>query len=85
MIERILDKYYSKKAIEYIKARLNVFNCDKRIVKTKYGYELHIKNRKYNEKFWKVAYKCNFNNGLEVLIENINNKLDIQYIEELLK
>lgn len=85
MIERILDKYYSKKAIEYMKARLAVYNCNKKIVKTKYGYELHIKNRKYNENFWRVAYKCEFDNGLEMLIKYINEKLDLEYIEELLK
>ena len=85
MIEKLLDKYFSKKAIEYLKASLVVFNCDKKIVKTKYGYELHIKDRKYNDNFWKVAYTCNFNDGLDVLIGTITQELDKPYIEELLK
>ena len=85
MLEKILDKYFSKKAIEYFKSKLVVFSCDKKVVKTKYGYELHIKNRKYNDNFWKVPFKCNFNDGLYVLIKIITTDLDKSYIEELLK
>lgn len=85
MIEKILDRYFSKKAIEYFKTKLVVFNCDKKVVKTKYGYELHIKNHKYNENFWKVAYKCNFDEGVHSLIGAIIEKPDRTYIEELLK
>lgn len=85
MIEKILDRYFSKKAIEYLKARLAIFSCDKKVVKTKQGYELHIKNRKYNENYWKVAYKVDYDKGLDILILNSINELDITYIEELLK
>lgn len=85
MIEKILDRYFSKKAIGYVKASLIVFNCDKKVVKTKYGYELHIKKRQYNDNYWKVAYKCHFNDSLDEYIRVFNEGVDIDYIEELLK
>lgn len=85
IIDNILDRYFSKRAIEYLKASLCLFNCDKKVVKTKQGYELHIKNRKYNDNFWKVAYEYKFENGLDVLFGTFTQDIDKSYIEELLK
>lgn len=87
IIDNILDRYYSKRVIENMKTSLAVFNCDKKVVKTKRGYELHIKNRKYKDDYWKVVYKCNFNEGLDVLIVTVAGieTIDRHYIEELLK
>jgi len=62
---RLLDKYFAKKAMEILRTRSAIVCCDKKIVKTKKGYEFWVKNKKLNDSYWKLAYECNFEDGLE--------------------
>ena len=62
---KILDKYFTKKAMGILKIRCGVVFCDKKIVKTKRGYEFYVKNKKLNDNHWKLAYECKFGDGLE--------------------
>lgn len=62
---KILDKYFAKKAMEILRISCAVIYCDKKIVKTKRGYEFYVKNKKQNDNYWKLAYECKFEDGLE--------------------
>lgn len=49
MIDRILDKYYTKKLIEFIKSELVMYNLDKKFEVTKDRVMIFIKKDKYND------------------------------------
>ena len=62
---KILDKYFAKKAMEILRQQSAVVCCDKKIVKTNNSYEFYVKNKKLNDNYWKFAYECKFEDGLE--------------------
>ena len=47
---------------------------DKKWVKTKKGFELYVKNRKYNDKFYKFAYEIQYRDGFERCMQWYNAK-----------
>ena len=53
-IEKILDKYFARKLVDEIKFFLAKYNIDKKVVYDKYGVQFLIKNKKYNENYYKT-------------------------------
>ena len=49
MIDRILDKYYTKKLIEFIKSALVMYILDKKFEITKDRVKIFIKKDKYKK------------------------------------
>ena len=87
MIDRILDKYYTKKLIEFIKSALVMYILDKKFEVTKDRVKIFIKKDKYNDNEYTLIgtflkkdaleYLCNQN---EVIL-NLRKKAK-EYCEE---
>lgn len=77
MLEKILDKYYTKKLMKQMKEYLDVFSLDKRIVYHKDYATLEVKRRKWKEENYIIVYSCLYDKALVELINlseiEINN------------
>lgn len=87
MIEKILDKYFANKAKKIMTQRLAILCIDKSWIKTKKGYELFVKNRKYNDKYYKFVYEIQYKDAFERCLEwcNANRKEICDYVVGVLE
>lgn len=65
--ERKLDKYYTKKLINNLSANIDVYGVHKRIIFHKNTFEIEIKHRKYDDKFYKSILNLPCNESFFVL------------------
>lgn len=80
MLEKVLDKYYTKKLMKQIKEYLDVFNLDKRIVYYKDYAILEVKRRKWKEENYITVFSCRYE---EAFINLLN--LGSSLVESLIK
>lgn len=80
MIERILGKYFAKKATNFVMNTLIMLNIDKKIKETKNSYVILIKNRREKEEYYKEYMEIFFEEGLEKLIYFLTEK-ELKYLE----
>lgn len=84
MIEKILNKYFAKKAVNFVKNRLTMIRIDKKVEITKNSYVILIKNIKEKEEYYKPYMEIFFDEGLERLIYFLTNN-DLNYFERVSK
>lgn len=68
MIERILNKYYSKKLADYVLSKLMLISIDKKVKRTKDSFIILIKNKREKDEYYKEYMEIRFEEGLESLI-----------------
>lgn len=87
MLEKILDKYYAGKAKKIMTQHLAILSIDKKWIKTKYGYNLFVKNRMYNDNFYKFVYEVHYRDAFERCLQwyNANTKDICDYVVGVLK
>ena len=80
MIEKILDKYYSKKYLDYVEHMLYRYDLDYRI-ETKYGItKIYVKKKKYKD--YEQFFNYSNYNSLGYLI---NIEENMKMIEKRIK
>lgn len=86
MIDKILNRYFTHQAKRIMTQKLAILSIDKKWVKRKFGYELYVKKRPYNDKFYKFAYEVRFEDGFERCLQwyNANRKEICDYVIEVL-
>ena len=88
MIEKMLDKYYTKKLKDYISSYMtNWFIIDTRIVETKYYILLQIKKPHYKDETYITIHRFHKSNSIYYLLDIKNVCKDIKesvnrYLEE---
>ena len=74
MIEKILDKYFARKAIYLLWSKLRMLNIEMQLREDKKSYKLFIKKSKYADRYYKEFWSINFKDGLESYVSA--NKMD---------
>lgn len=80
MIEKILNKYFTKKAVNFVKNKLIMIRMDKKVINTKNSYVILIKNIKEKDEYYKPYMEIFFDEGFEKLIYFLTNN-DLNYLE----
>ena len=82
MIEKILDLYFSKKAVKLMLQRIKTVRIEVKVEKTKRKYIIFVKKFKEKEEYFKAFYDFYFEEGLETYFhfqnltsENIINRV----------
>lgn len=65
MIEKILDKYFAKKACLLLKQKLLLYRINVKIKKELNRYNVYIKNLKEKDIYYKFFISINFDEGFE--------------------
>lgn len=76
MLERILDKYFAKKCIDFIMTKLRMISIDKVVKVTKNSYTILIKRKREKDEYYKLYMEVHFQEGLENLIFYMTNTLN---------
>ena len=79
MLDRYLDKYFARKAVELARDTLWVLAVTREIVKTDISYELYISGRGPEDKYRGRIYSSKFGNGLDdyyFLLQNREELVD---------
>ena len=86
MIEKILDKYYTKKLVELIFNDIVIYYIDKRVRYEKDFAIIDIKKRKYSEEYYKELVYISYGESLNTLInyDKIRNSM-LNEVERILK